>query len=140
MVFDCRFSMHDNYVDKIASGEHFIVDGKGFTLRQLFEIAKNISSVGFFIKYIQEYIPFNIKSFHVVNCSSVIDKIFALLRPIINKELLHVIHFHKDGLGDLHEQVPKDSLPLEFGGDLGTVDEMHRNFVEIFKSKRYLNV
>ena len=122
MMFDTRFTMYDNYVDKIASGEYFIIDGKGFTFRYFFEIAKNASTLRAYMKYIQEVSPFNIKGLHIVNCSSVLEKMFALIRPVLKMAVIKVMHFHPNGLGNLHKYLcfkgnTSDRVRGTFGSD-----------------------
>lgn len=140
MMFDARFTMFDDDVDKIATGEYFIIDGKGFSFRHFLQVAQNVSTVRFYMKYIQEAVPFRIKNFHIVNCSPLFDKMFSLIRPFLNKEVLQVIHFHPNGLGNLHEFVPKNVLPIEYGGDSGVINDIHKQVLTVLKSKRFCNV
>lgn len=139
MVFDARFTEYDNPVaGKIASGEVFVIDAKGVSFRHFLNVVKNVSTVRIYMKYIQEAAPFNIKKVHFINCSYILDKMFALIKPLLNKELLEVIYFHTQGLDSLYEHVPKDFLPTEFGGNLGSMIEIYKKFQKFVTSKRFV--
>lgn len=137
MMFDARFTTYDDdNARTIASGMYFIIDGKGISFRHFMEMARNIKTLRLYMRYIQEAVPFNIKSLHFINGSSIIDRIFSLVRPILKKELLEVIHFHGHDIEKLHKHVPVYLLPSEYGGSLGTVDEMYKQTVELLETKR----
>lgn len=138
MTFDTRFTMYDDDDRNIATGEIFVIDGKGFSFRHFLEVARHIKTVRIYMKYIQEAAPFNIKGIHFVNCSTVLDKAFSLIKPLMKKEVLSVIHFHTSGLDSFHQYVPLDCLPAEYGGVLGSIDDLHRTFSKIIEAKRFV--
>ena len=43
------------------------------------------------------------------------DKILALMNPFLKKELASVLYLH-NSLEDFYKFVPKDILPMEYGG------------------------
>lgn len=67
MTFDARFNVYDDYVGKIANGEIFIIDGNNMSFRHFLNVAKNVTTVRIYMKYLQEAAPFNIKSVNFVN-------------------------------------------------------------------------
>lgn len=58
----------------------------------------------------------------------------TLIRPFVKKELYDVMHFHTDGFESLYEHVPKDILPLEYGGDAGKIDDFYKEWLQIVES------
>lgn len=95
-----------------------------------------------FMLYLQDAIPFRLKGVHVVNVVPFIDKLMALLKPFLKKELLDVLVFHTDGFDSLYKFVPKKSLPQHLGGEgaspSGMLDIMKRDFkdnAEYFKEE-----
>lgn len=128
MMFDVCFTDYDDVEGNISSGEFFVIDGRGFSFRHFVEVARNIQTVRVYMKYIQEAAPFNIKSIHFVNCSAILDKVFSLIKPLLKKDLMNSIFFHKSGLESLHQHVPKYCLPSEYGGDLESINDLHRKF------------
>lgn len=136
MIFDARFTMYDDYDATIASGEYFIIDGAGLSFRHFLQVVKNISTVRLYLRYLQEAAPFVIKNLHFVNGSSIVNRFFSLIKPILKKELLEVIHFHTHGFDSLHEFVSKDVLPEQYGGSLGPIEDIHKDVLKRFVAKR----
>lgn len=136
MMFDVTFSEYDESVPgRISANFMFIIDAKGFTLRHFLNVVKNISTVRLFMKYIQEAVPFHIKKLNFINGSFILDKLIALIKPFMSKELMEALVIHTS-LDTLYDLVPKDNLPSELGGDLGSKFELHQKFLELFVSKR----
>lgn len=50
MMFDARYTMYDDYKNIIASGECFILDGKGINFWHFLKVARNISTVRLYMK------------------------------------------------------------------------------------------
>lgn len=64
----------------------------------------------------------------------------ALVRPFLKKELFDVMHFHTSGYESLYEHVPKNLLPIEYGGNAGNIDDIYDEWLEVMqKHREYLN-
>jgi CRAL/TRIO domain len=137
MMFDTRFTMFDDYESRIASGENFVIDGRGMSFRHFLNVASNLKTVRLYMRFLQEVSPFIIKNMHFVNCSAVVDRMFSLVKPLLKKELIDVMHFHRSGLESLHKFIPKDILPQEYGGTLGAIGDIHKTFCGFVESKRF---
>jgi CRAL/TRIO domain len=120
----------------IPEGEIGIMDFKGFTFRHFFKFASNLWILRLYLKYIQEAVPFRIHQNHFVNCSSTLTKVMTLIRPFVKKELYDVMHFHTEGFDSLYEHVPRDILPLEYGGDAGKISDFYEEWLQIVESHR----
>lgn len=58
---------------------------------------------------------------------------FALIRPVLKKELIKVTQPN----GNLHEYFSKEILPIEFsGGSLSLIEDVYSNFMKSFEDKR----
>ncbi|KAJ6637923.1 Clavesin-1 [Pseudolycoriella hygida] len=137
MMFDAHFTEYDEPSgEKIASGECFIFDAKAMSFRHFWNVVKNVSTLRLYLKYIQEAVPFNIVKVHFVNCSYIVDRLFALIKPLLSAELLQVMYFHTQGMESLYEHIPRTFLPTELGGELGPLSEIYKKFVEFVVSKR----
>lgn len=86
----------------------------------------------------QEAAPINIRQMHFYNCSKVFDRIFSLIRPLLKEELLEVMHFHTRGLESLHQLVAKEVLPIEYGGNLTSINEHHKSFMKFCEDQRFV--
>lgn len=82
----------------------------------------------FFMPFIllrpQEAIPLQLYAVHYINVPSFMDKMLAMVRPFIKKELMHLIHTHTtlDTFVDLC--VPKRMMPTEYGGLAGNIADL----------------
>lgn len=116
MLFDTRYSDFDDD-NEIAEGEIIIADMKSMSFRMFFKMLSHLPTAMFYTKYLQDSLPQKIIQMNIINPSSVVDRMFSLMRPIMKKELLDVIHIHND-LESLQKRVGKENLPKELGGDV----------------------
>jgi hypothetical protein len=73
---------------------------------------------------IQEAAPIKIIQNHFINCPPIMEKLLALIKPFLNKEVLESLKIHTT-LESLHECIPKELLPTEYGGDDFSLEELH---------------
>lgn len=129
MISDISFvtpSMRD-----LTEGELSIFDCKGFGARHFWKVLTNYSTLKLFLRYVQEAAPFRISENHYVNCSPMMMKLLALIRPFLKKEVFDVMHFHSSGYETLYEHIPRDMLPFEYGGTIGKVDDLYKKSLEL---------
>ena len=118
-----------------------ICDADGFGFKQLrhFTIQHARSATSF----VQDSFPLWFRSIHIVNssrlfyvvsttirycllnnfqnCHFMCTQGFNVVRPFLNDHIRNSIHFH-NSMESLHEEVPKEILPQELGGDTGPFD------------------
>lgn len=82
-----------------------------------------------FLNFVQESVFYKLKEVHLFNVSATISKIYSLLKPFIKKELQEQIFFHTNH-EELYDIIDKENLPNEYGGKVGTIDELHKSFIE----------
>lgn len=127
-------------LDRLTEGEIGIMDFKGFSFRHFLKVASNLSTVRLYLKYVQEAVPFKIHQNHFLNCSPVLTRTIAMVRPFLNKELFNVMHFHTNGIETLHDYVSKEILPLEYGGCSGSYETFFKDWLNLVDGNReYLN-
>ncbi|CAG9805305.1 unnamed protein product [Chironomus riparius] len=116
----------------------FIYDAKGATLKHFMKLVTNLSTVLHFLYYEEHYIHVDIINNHFVNCSPIVNKVVNLISPFLKKESVENMVFHSS-FNTLHEYIDKDCLPIEYGGNFGTLDEFHEiNLKQLFKNRDYL--
>lgn len=90
----------------------------GHATRMSLSVAKK------YLHFLQEAIPVRLKGLHVINTASFIDKILALIRPFVKKELISLVHFHTD-METVYPLIPQKLFPKEFGGKADSILELH---------------
>ncbi|XP_067015078.2 alpha-tocopherol transfer protein-like [Anabrus simplex] len=115
----------DAGLHKYGSVPGFVIvfDMKGVRLGHLTRL--NLRALHRFFIYVQEANPIRLKAVHVLNTSSLIDKVMFLIKPFIKKEFLELIHFHKGDNSTIYQYLPKRCLPVDYGGELPSVEELH---------------
>lgn len=121
----------------IDDGEICIYDAKGFSFRHLMNMITNVSHIRTFIRY-ELVSPIRAKQNHIINCSPEIIKLIKLIRPFLRKELIETFHLHSSGYETLHEFVPKEYLPTDYGGTAGCLEDyFEKTFSEIGDLREY---
>lgn len=124
---------------EIQNGEIGIMDFAGITNKHMWKAIRSVSNLKVCMKYIQEATPMIIHQNHFINCSPVLMKIISLVRPFMKQEVLDVLHFHSS-YETLHEFVPKEQLPFEYGGTGGKLADIAKDTRNIVEShKEYLS-
>jgi len=120
-----------------GSGIIFVDDLEGASLWHLFR--PSINSIRRGLKFLQEGSPFDVKAVHVLNTPTFLDKILAIVKPFLRTELRNKIYFHsssKDLESFYKEHIPKSNLPSDYGGDLGSIEELHTKQRKAFMEMR----
>lgn len=136
MTIDTRSVTMDSI--GLTEGEISIFDVKNFTFRHFWNVMKNFSTIRLLMKYLQEAIPMRISHSHYINCPPIFTRLVNLVKPLMKKELSEMLHFHSC-VEALYEFVPKEHLPVEYGGNAGTCDEIFRkSFEQVQFNSKYL--
>jgi CRAL/TRIO domain len=136
MMFDANFTSYDNGGDGLVEGEIFILDVGGFSFRQFLDLSRNAKTLLLYVKFLQEAVPMRLICNHITNMSSLIDGVMKLVKPILSKEVNEVVHFHKVGSDTMLEHIEKEVLPIDYGGENGTIDEHYKDWLKVFEMKR----
>nr|CAD7569530.1 unnamed protein product [Timema californicum] len=78
----------------------------------------------------QEGYPGIISKDHVIHVVSVTEKILAMCKPFMKKELLAKLQVHSGDMESFYKMVPKKILPKDYGGDGETMEELQRRTCE----------
>lgn len=132
-MLDTRFVTVDS--NELIDGEIGIIDMSGLGWRHFMKSASNLTTMKKYMKYVQEAAPFKVVQNHFVNCTPTMERFIAFLKPFMKKEILDSIKFHT-GTETLFEYVPKELLPVEYGGTAGKCDDHHKNWLKIVESQR----
>lgn len=137
MMFDANYTIYDND-NGFVDGEIFVLDVDGYTFKQFLDLSKNVKTFLFYTKFLQEGPPVKLVCNHVVNTSTVLDGIVAMVKPILSNRVSERLQFHRKGDG-LLSFIEKDVLPIDYGGTEKSMDELYANWLTLFKTKgKYL--
>jgi hypothetical protein len=113
MIFDVTAITPEQHNGALADGEVLIYDLNGLTAKHLTKLS--FSSLRGFFKYMSEAHLMRIREIHLINCSSLVDKLVMLIRPFVGKGM-QIMHFHQPDSTTLLDFVPIEILPVELGG------------------------
>ncbi|XP_030568312.1 alpha-tocopherol transfer protein-like [Drosophila novamexicana] len=119
--------------EDIADGDVQIVDINGYTMRHLAYVSIFVLRV--YMRFLQEAYPSRLRAIHIINCPSFLDRMMAMMKPFIREEVYQMINYHTEGMDSLYELVPRDMLPVEYGGKAGTIAEIKQHWLQILKDK-----
>jgi hypothetical protein len=135
MILDARYAMFDEG-DKLCDADILVLDLNGYNFKHFLNAMRHPKTIYLYFKYIQEAVPVATVAAHILNPSWAVDRFMSFIRPILKKEVAESFRFHSNGLDDFHETVSKDVLPKEYGGNLGSINDIHQTWMEQFQSKR----
>ncbi|XP_063929737.1 alpha-tocopherol transfer protein-like isoform X2 [Zophobas morio] len=124
-----------------STGIITVFDMKGLAFGHLTRF--NLVAIKKHLFYIQEAAPIRIKGVHYINVVPFMDKIMAMVKPFMKKELVQLLNFHTDSMESLFKFVPKEIMPEDYGGEgpsLATLHEQNRkNLLENMDFFRWLD-
>lgn len=88
-----------------------------------------IGALRLFFSYLQEALPIKLREIHVFNTVWFIDKIFSVIKPLMNAELFQKINLHTSSVDftELNKKwLPKWALPSDFMGELSCIADFHQ--------------
>ncbi|XP_020288423.1 alpha-tocopherol transfer protein-like [Pseudomyrmex gracilis] len=113
----------DLYSEGCSPGYIFLFDMQGSRIGHLSRLS--LSSISKFFEYLQEGMPIRLKAIHVVNAVWFMDKLLALIKPFMKREVYEMIHVHSGEVSDVYPYIPPECLPNDLGGELDCVANFH---------------
>lgn len=132
---DHRFAIVDeNLPLKMNDGDIAIFDMTGFTYRHISKLS--LSTLRCYMKFTQEAFPVRLMGIHLINVSSVLNKVLWVLKPFMNKSVSQLLNFHLPNTTALYDYVPQELLPTEYGGKAGSMRDIKTNYVKKLEDHR----
>lgn len=66
------------------------------------------------------------RGIYFVNAGPFMEKILALMKPFMKKELMDILQVHND-LNSIYKLIPQSIWPIELGGAGGSEEELRSN-------------
>ncbi|XP_028667886.1 alpha-tocopherol transfer protein-like [Erpetoichthys calabaricus] len=71
---------------------------------------------------LQDGFPIRIKAVNVINEPRIFKGVFAIIKPFLKEKMAQRFILHGSDLISLHQRLPRDILPEEYGGTAGKLD------------------
>lgn len=97
-----------------TAGVASIADFSGYSFYKA--LACNWRLVRQIVNITQEGLPLRLKEVHIVRQPLTFSLLHALMRPFLKKKIADRFHVHGTNFKALHEHIPPDMLPEEYGG------------------------
>lgn len=111
-----------------------IEDVKGMSLQLI--TAMNPSVVKKMMVLVQEGYPMRPKGLNYINTPAAFDTVFNIFKSFMKEKMKKRIHIHGSDLESLHKEVPKECLPVEYGGTNGTIEEIKDYWLKKVDARR----
>lgn len=121
--------------DVWADGEVPIFDMTNITIRHFTRVV--FSTMRLFMKYSQEAHPVIVQQIHIVNCSSLLNRVLAIMRPFLKAEVAERIQTHLPNSDTLFKFIPRELLPKEYNGFAGSIEDIREHWLGYLDSYRW---
>ncbi|CAH1118414.1 unnamed protein product [Phaedon cochleariae] len=108
-----------------AKGVIIVFDMKGFAFGHFLKV--NVAYMKTFLYYLQEGMPIRFKSIQFFNIVPFMDKVLALMKPFMEREVAESLVMHTK-IESLYKYVPQKILPEEYGGSSDTLEILHEKY------------
>ncbi|KAL0104677.1 hypothetical protein PUN28_016371 [Cardiocondyla obscurior] len=115
------------YTDGCSPGYIFLFDMNGVRLGHLTRLS--INSLRRFFEYLQEGMPVRLKAIYVLNAVWFMDKVLALIKPFMKREVYEMLHLYTGDVADVYPHIPPECLPKDFGGELDCIANLHSKYI-----------
>ncbi|KAF5282987.1 hypothetical protein FQA39_LY04858 [Lamprigera yunnana] len=123
--------------EEVPKGEVPIFDMAGFTLKHAYKVQLPVLKK--YMVYTQEAHPVRLKQIHVINVPPFLDKVLVLVKPLMKSEVSAMLHFHQPNSSTLYDYIPKELLPEEYGGDIGKLADIKKEWIQkLYNSRKFL--
>ncbi|XP_042230145.1 alpha-tocopherol transfer protein-like isoform X5 [Homarus americanus] len=116
------------------TGVEMILDGSSMTLQHTAQmnltILKKASTI------MQEGYPMRPKGLNYINTPAAFDTVFNIFKTFMKEKMKRRTHFHGSDLDSLHKEVPKEVLPVEYGGTNGTIEDIKKYWLQRVDARR----
>ncbi|XP_030751279.1 clavesin-1-like [Sitophilus oryzae] len=124
-----------NEMHNQANGFVVIVDWTEFSYKQTLCLKPAVLRL--MIEGLQDCFPARFKGIHFIGQPWYVDAALAVTKPFLKEEIKERIFSHGNNLSTLHEEVHKDILPAELGGEKPSYNP--GSFLELLEEKNKIN-
>ncbi|KAJ2937968.1 hypothetical protein O0L34_g14250 [Tuta absoluta] len=100
-----------------------------------FAMKMNLLELRTILTLLMEGYGIRIKGIHILTSSKLIDVLVTAFKQVLNAKIGQRIQVHKD-LNSLHEHVPRELLPKDYGGEEKDLKELHDDWVDLLNQEK----
>ncbi|CAH0595082.1 unnamed protein product [Chrysodeixis includens] len=97
----------------------------------------NVTEMQQFVTLLIEGYGARLKGIHLLTDSKTIELFVKTLKQLLNKKIGERVNVHPT-YEDLHSIIPKEILPIEYGGTERSIKELHEDWIEAFSSDEHV--
>lgn len=118
----------------IIRGIDLVIDAGELTFQHTMQMTPAMMKK--FSVQIQEGYPMRPKGLNYINTPAAFDTVFNIFKSFMKEKMKKRIHIHGSDLESLHKEVPKECLPVEYGGTNGTIEEIKDYWLKKVDARR----
>ncbi|XP_069978325.1 alpha-tocopherol transfer protein-like isoform X3 [Penaeus vannamei] len=84
----------------------------------------------------QDGYPMRPKGLNYIHTPAAFDTVFSIFKSFMKEKMKKRIHIHGSDLESLHKEIPKEILPVEYGGTNGTIEEIKNYWIQRVDARR----
>ncbi|XP_076029002.1 alpha-tocopherol transfer protein-like isoform X2 [Oratosquilla oratoria] len=131
MIMDLMFE--DEELSSVC-GMMVVSDAEGTTVAHMLSFTPAMAKKAMTLW--QDCYPTRPKGINYINTPPGFETIFNLFKSFMKEKMKKRVHVHGSDLESLYKQVPRDILPIEYGGTNGSVDDITRYWAKKVEDKR----
>ncbi|XP_042230144.1 alpha-tocopherol transfer protein-like isoform X4 [Homarus americanus] len=117
-----------------VTGLEIIIDIEGMTLTHVAQMTPVFVKKA--MTMMQEGYPMRPKGLNYINTPAAFDTVFNIFKTFMKEKMKRRTHFHGSDLDSLHKEVPKEVLPVEYGGTNGTIEDIKKYWLQRVDARR----
>ncbi|KAK7863383.1 hypothetical protein R5R35_004347 [Gryllus longicercus] len=121
-------------LEDVNAGTVLLVDLSGYTTSHLSTLTMPL--IRKYSYYTQNIYKSRVKAIHVLNASTLVEKLSNLLRPFLKEKVFKRMCIHPRDNHRLFETLPQDTIPEDYGGTLPSLAELNEKWLEKLISYR----
>ncbi|XP_068204372.1 alpha-tocopherol transfer protein-like isoform X8 [Palaemon carinicauda] len=118
----------------IITGIDVLMDSGTMTLAHASQLSLTVIKKAAIV--MQEGYPMRPKGLNYINTPAAFDTVFNIFKSFMKEKMKKRVHIHGSDLESLYKQVPKECLPVEYGGTNGTIEEIKDYWLKRVDARR----
>ncbi|XP_050697147.1 retinol-binding protein pinta-like isoform X1 [Eriocheir sinensis] len=137
-VFKATHLISDIMIDEdeqlSITGVVQILDLKGVTAAHALQMSPPLVKKAMTIW--QDGYPMRPKGLNYINTPEAFNTVFNIFKSFMKEKMKRRVHIHGSDMESLYKEVPRDILPVEYGGTNGTVEEIKNYWLQRLDARR----